>query len=73
MTGVGKHLGPLGLQMDGVVSGLGFYKKQAGPMSTPNSCSGPPMSIGAMSMMGRREVFCDRYSIIVLPHLPVCF
>lgn len=23
--------------------------------------------------MGRREVFCDRYSITVLPHLPVCF
>lgn len=23
--------------------------------------------------MGRREVFCDLYSITVLPHCPVCF
>lgn len=50
-----------------------FYKKQTGPRSTPNSCSGPPMSIGAMSTMGRREVFCERYSMTVLPHFPVCF
>lgn len=73
VTGVGKYLGPLGLQWIVLFLGSGFYKKQTGPMSTPNSCSGPPMSMGAMSMMGRREVFCDRYSIIVLPHLPVCF
>lgn len=42
-------------------------------MSTPNSWSAPPMSIGAMSMMGRREVFCDLYSMMVFPHLPLCF
>lgn len=34
-----------------------FYKKQTGPTSTPNSWSGAPTSIGAMSMMGRRDVF----------------
>lgn len=32
-----------------------------------------PISMGAMSTMGRREVFCDLYSITVLPHCPVCF
>lgn len=50
-----------------------LYKKQTGPTSTPNSWSAPPTSRGAMSTMGRREVFCDRYSITVLPHCPVCF
>lgn len=34
-----------------------FYKKQTGPTSTPNSWSGAPMSIGAISMIGRRDVF----------------
>lgn len=73
VTGVGRSLGPLGSQWIVLFWGSGFYKKQTGPMSTPNSCSGPPMSMGAMSTMGRREVFCDRYSMTVLPHLPVCF
>lgn len=31
------------------------------------------MSIGAMSTIGRREVFCVLYSKTVLPHRPVCF
>lgn len=34
-----------------------YYKKQTGPTSTPNSWSGAPMSIGAISMIGRRDVF----------------
>lgn len=34
-----------------------FYKKQTGPMSTPNSWLAPPMSMGAMSTMGSRVVF----------------
>lgn len=34
-----------------------FYKKQTGPTSRPNSWSGAPTSIGAISMMGRRDVF----------------
>lgn len=34
-----------------------FYKKQTGPTWTPNSWSLAPTSIGAMSMMGRRDVF----------------
>lgn len=50
-----------------------LYKKQTAPMSTPNSWSSPPMSRGAMSTIGRREVFDDLYSITVLPHFPVCF
>lgn len=50
-----------------------LYKKQTAPTSTPNSWSAPPMSIGAMSTMGRREVFCVLYSKTVLPHRPVCF
>lgn len=49
-----------------------LYKKQTGPISIPNSWSAPPISMGAMSTMGRREVFCDLYSNIVLPHCPVC-
>lgn len=39
-----------------------LYKKQTAPTSTPNSWSAPPMSIGAMSTIGRREVFCVLYS-----------
>lgn len=50
-----------------------LYKKHTGPTSTPNSWSAPPISMGAMSTMGRREVFCDLYSITVLPQCPVCF
>ena len=50
-----------------------LYKKQTAPTSTPNSWSAPPMSIGAMSTIGRREVFCVLYSKTVLPHRPVCF
>lgn len=34
-----------------------FYKKHTGPTSRPNSWSGAPTSIGAISMMGRRDVF----------------
>lgn len=52
---------------------LCLYKKQTAPTSTPNSWFAPPISIGAMSTMGRREVFCDLYSITVFPHCPVCF
>lgn len=51
---------------------LFLYKKQTAPTSTPNSWCASPMSMGAMSTMGRREVFCDLYSITVLPHDPVC-
>lgn len=50
-----------------------FYKKQTAPMSTPNSWSAPPMSIGAMSTMGSLDVFWVLYSITVLAHWPVCF
>lgn len=50
-----------------------LYKKQTAPTSTPNSWSAPPTSIGAISTMGRREVFCVLYSKTVLPHRPVCF
>lgn len=49
----------------------GVYTKQAGPMSNPNSWSGAPMSKGATSMMGRREVLVVLYSMTVLPQLPV--
>lgn len=49
----------------------GVYTKQAGPTSTPNSWSGAPMSKGATSMMGRREVLVVLYSITVLPQVPV--
>lgn len=55
-----------------IIWSLVLYKKQTGPTSTPNSWSAPPISMGAMSRMGRREVFCDLYSITVLPHFPVC-
>lgn len=50
-----------------------LYKKQTGPRSNPNSWFAPPMSIGAMSTIGRREVFCVLYSKTVLPHRSVCF
>lgn len=49
----------------------GVYRKQAGAMSKPNSWSGAPMSKGATSMMGRREVLVVLYSITVLPQVPV--
>lgn len=48
------------------------YLKQTGPMSKPNSWSAPPMSIGAMSRMGRRDGLSVLYSITVLLHSPVC-
>lgn len=51
--------------------GVRGYKKQTGPMSMPNSWSGAPTSIGAKSMMGRREVFVVLYSMTVLPQAPV--
>lgn len=38
---------------------LCLYKKQTAPTSTPNSWSAPPISMGAMSTMGSRLVFCD--------------
>lgn len=50
-----------------------LYKKQTAPTSTPNSWWAPPISTGAMSTMGRREVFWDLYSMTVLLHCPVCF
>ncbi len=50
-----------------------FYKKQTAPMSTPNSWSAPPMSMGAMSTMGSLDVFWVLYSITVLAHWPVRF
>lgn len=49
----------------------GVYRKQAGPMSMPNSWSGAPTSNGATSMMGKREVLVVLYSITVLPQFPV--
>lgn len=50
-----------------------LYKKQTAPMSTPNSWSAPPTSMGAMSTIGSLDVFWVLYSITVLPHWPVCF
>lgn len=41
-------------------------------MSTPNSWSAPPTSIGAMSIIGSRDVFVVLYSMTVLPQSPVC-
>ena len=53
------------------VGAEGVYRKQTGPTSMPNSWSGAPMSKGATSMMGRREVLVVLYSITVLPQVPV--
>ncbi len=47
-----------------------FYKKHTGPISTPNSWFGPPMSTGAISTIGSLAVFCVLYSNTVLPQLP---
>jgi len=47
-----------------------FYKKHTGPISMPNSWSGPPMSTGAISTIGSLAVFCVLYSNTVLPQLP---
>lgn len=47
-----------------------LYKKHTGPISMPNSWSGPPMSTGAMSTIGSLAVFCVLYSNTVLPQLP---
>lgn len=49
-----------------------FYTKQTGPISTPNSWSGAPISMGATSVMGSLDVFELLYSMTVLPHCPVC-
>jgi hypothetical protein len=49
----------------------GVYTKQTGLMSIPNSWSGAPMSKGATSMMGRREVLVVLYWMTVLPQVPV--
>lgn len=47
-----------------------LYRKHTGPISMPNSWSGPPMSTGAMSTIGSLAVFCVLYSNTVLPQLP---
>lgn len=52
---------------------LGFYKKQTGPTSTPNSWLGAPISKGAISITGNLIVLRVRYSKTVLPHSLVCF
>lgn len=62
------QVGWVGGSQDGVEK---VYRKQTGPMSMPNSWSGAPMSKGATSMMGRREVLVVLYSITVLPQAPV--